>query len=258
MKVLLTGVNGQVGTYVQELASEFPDLTLISLSRKELNLANLDEIEEIILAHRPDVVLNAGAYTAVDKAEEERELAMTINGEAVGVIAKACEKIEASFIQISTDYVFNGEKEGAYLPNDTTDPINYYGETKLRGEQLALKHCSRAVIIRTSWIYSEVGKNFKLTMLNLFQKHETLKVIDDQTGRPTHARDLARYCIKLAQTAPLSNKVIHFAGPEILTWYSFANKILQEAVKPVTKEILAIKTSEYPTLAKRPKNSVLN
>ena len=252
-KVLLTGGNGQLGTYLQRIAPEFSDqINLVALSREKLDLAELGSIYEVIKNYHPDVVINTAAYTAVDQAEKERDLAMLINGDAVGEIAKACNDIGASLIQISTDYVFNGQKNGAYLPDDPTDPINYYGETKLKGEQLALKHCSRAVIVRTSWVYSEVGKNFKLTMLNLFQKLETIKVIDDQTGRPTHACDLARHCLQLAQKAPLESKTTHFASPEIMTWYDFANKLLQEVQKPVTKKIIPIPTSEYPTPAKRP------
>jgi len=193
----------------------------------------------------------------VDKAEEDRELAMTINGDAVGEIAKAAEKIGASLIQVSTDYVFNGEKEGEYLPADSTDPVNYYGETKRKGEELALKHCSKAVVVRTSWVHSNHGKNFETTMRRLMMEHEELRVIDDQTGRPTHALDLARYCLDLAAEAPFASQIIHFAGSEIMTWYGLANKILNSIEAPATKVIHPIPTSEYPTPAKRPRNSVL-
>jgi len=250
-RVLLTGVNGQVGTFVTRLGENFVELDILPCSRQELDLSDLSKIEGYILETAPDVILNASAYTHVDKAEIDRDLAMTINGYA------AAEKLGASLIQISTDYVFNGEKEGEYLPSDSTDPVNYYGETKLHGEQLALEHCSRAVIVRTSWVHSEVGKNFETTMRRLMTEHKELRVINDQQGRPTYARDLAHHCLTLASQAPFSRKITHYAGDEIMTWYELAQNILKTIKEPETKIIHPISTSEYPTPAKRPKNSVL-
>ncbi|MGJ8677462.1 MAG: dTDP-4-dehydrorhamnose reductase [Akkermansiaceae bacterium] len=256
-KILLTGANGQLGTFVQRLSADFPSLDLIPLTRTELDLSQPDTIAAVIRAHQPDVVLNAAAFTAVDAAEEERELAMMINGKAVGEIAKVCEELGASLIQVSTDYVFNGEKEGEYLPTDPTDPVNYYGETKLMGEQLALKHCSRAIIVRTSWLISDHGKNFQTTMHRLFTEREELAVIADQTGRPTQAADLARHCCQLATQTPQTSSITHYAGATVMTWHALAESLLASFENPVTKVVLPIVTSEYPTPAKRPKNSVL-
>ena len=258
IKVLLTGVNGQLGTYVRNLSSEYPEIEIIPCSRKEIDLSDLGSIQEKILAIKPDVILNASAYTAVDKAEGERELAMAINGYAVGEVAKACEQLKASLIQVSTDYVFDGEKEGEYLPDDPTSPVNYYGETKLRGELLALEFCSRATVVRTSWVYSEVGKNFKTTMERLFQSHKELRVVDDQVGRPTHAKDLAKHCLELVMRAPLDRRVTHFAGDETMSWYGLASQLLSNFPDPVTERIIPIESSEYPTPAKRPRNSRLS
>lgn len=257
LKVLLTGVNGQLGTHICELISGYSTAELILRTREEIDLSKINTVKELILADKPDVVINASAYTNVDKAETDRELAMTINGTAVGEIAKACEELGASLIQVSTDYVFDGEKKGSYLPNDPTNPINYYGETKLRGEQLALKYCNRAVIVRSSWVHSTVGKNFETTMRRLFKEKEELRVISDQRGRPTHASLLAKYCLDLAVMHPLKRAIQHCAGPEVMTWYELAMKFLVTEEHPITKVIHPITTSEYPTPAKRPKNSVL-
>lgn len=256
-KVLLTGANGQVGTYVQKLSANHEEIEIISLTRDELDLSDIASILEAVVKYKPDVVINAAAYTAVDRAEEERELAMTINGIAVGEIAKACEIVGASLIQISTDYVFNGQKDSEYYPNDQTDPINYYGETKLVGEELAVKYCSEAVIVRTSWVHSDVGVNFETTMRKLFAEREELNIINDQIGRPTHARDLANHCLELALESHLDTKITHFAGDYVMSWFDLAEKIFSTVDQPLTKVINPISSSEYPTSAKRPKNSVL-
>lgn len=259
-KILLTGANGQLGQYVQKHANQYPELEIIPCTREELDLSDISNIQDIILKICPDVVINAAAYTAVDRAEEERELAMCVNGLAVAEIAKACEKLQASLIHISTDYVFDGEKQGAYLPEDQTNPINHYGETKLKGEQLALEHCSHAQVVRTSWVHSEIGINFETTMKRLFKEREVLKVVDDQIGKPTHASDLAMHCLTsavLTASIPLESAITHYTGNEIMSWCGLAKKLLQSVEDPATKEIIPIPSSEYPTPAKRPKSSVL-
>ena len=257
-KVLLTGANGQLGQYVQKHASQYPELEIIPCTRKELDLSDIESIQDVILKIRPDVVINAAAYTAVDKAEEERELAMCVNGLAVGEIAQACEEIKANLIHISTDYVFDGKKQGGYLPDDQTNPINYYGESKLKGEQLALEHCSSAQVVRTSWVHSEIGANFETTMKRLFKEREVLKVVDDQIGKPTHASDLAMHSLSLATKVTQESAITHFTGNEIMSWCDLAKKLLKSVNNPATKEILPIPSSKYPTPAKRPKSSVLN
>lgn len=258
IKVLLTGANGQLGHFVQKHALDFENIELMAHTRETLNLTELETLEAKIISYAPDVVINGAAYTAVDKAEEDKDLATLINATAVGEIAKACEALGASLIQVSTDYVFDGTKVGAYETTDKTCPINHYGASKLRGEELALEHCSKAIIVRTSWLHSDFGANFETTMKRLFKERETLKVINDQTGKPTHASDLALHCLNLALLHPVSSKITHYSGSEIMTWFDFANKLLSKEVSPVTKEILPIPTTEYPTPAKRPTNSVLN
>lgn len=257
-KVLLTGANGQLGSYIQKLCSEYQGIELIALTRNELNLAQSESIRKVILHYKPDVVINAAAYTAVDKAELERELAMRVNGLSVGELAKTCEELGSSLIQISTDYVFNGEKGEPYLTDDQTDPVNFYGESKLMGEQLATSHCSKAVVVRTSWVHSEIGSNFETTMRRLFREREELNIIDDQVGRPTHARDLARHCLELAKLPAQSSRVTHFAGQEIMTWFGLAKKLFKTEENPVTLVINPIESSQYPTPAKRPRYSVLD
>ena len=256
-RALLTGMNGQLGTFIRKIGMEYPDLEIIPRSREQLNLAELTTIQEKVIEIRPDVIINAAAYTHVDKAETDKELAMLINGDAVGELAKAADAIGATLIQISTDYVFNGRKETAYLPDDATDPINHYGFTKLEGERLAQKYCKNAVVVRTSWVHSNQGKNFETTMRRLMTEHKELRVINDQKGRPTNAADLAKYCLDLVNQSPLSSRVLHFAGPRVMSWYDLALDILESIEYPVTEVIHPIATSDYPTPAKRPMNSVL-
>ena len=259
-RILLTGANGQLGHYIQELAPQLldEDSVLIPCTREQLDLSDPASIHLAIETHQPDVVINAAAYTAVDQAESEPDLARRINGDAVADLVAACSKTGARLIQISTDYIFDGTKTEPYQIHDHPNPINVYGATKLLGEQHVAAYLGKGCIVRTSWVYSEFGKNFANTMRNLFTRLETLRVISDQTARPTHARDLANQCLKLAlQKEPLP-PVIHFAGPDILSWYDLACRLLKEAGSDVvTQNIIPIQSSEYPTAAKRPLFTVL-
>ncbi len=255
-KIVLLGPNGQVGISILRVAPQFNNLQLIPLSRKQIDLTQTDSIFEKILESKADIVINSASYTTVDKAEEEKELAMNVNGHAVKEIAKACETLGASLLQISTDYVFDGEKETEYLPSDHTNPLNTYGRTKLTGEQNALEYCSKTIVLRTSWVHSKDGHNFETTMRRLFQEKDELKIVNDQHGRPTKANDLAIHCLELCEQAPFTTNIKHFAGPEIMSWYELACSLKNDVGASIS--ITPIKSSEYPTQAARPKRSILN
>lgn len=255
--ILLLGANGQLGQSIQQLRQKHPNYNLIAQSREQINLSELSTIAEKITAQKPDYVINAAAYTAVDKAEEEPDLAMRINGDAVKEIALACEALKATLVHISTDYVFDGTKTTPYTTTCPTNPINVYGATKLAGEHNALNHNTKTFVVRTSWVHSPIGKNFETTMRRLFQEHEELKVVSDQIGRPTPAIDLAHYCLNLISKDSTNYGIHHFTGPQIMSWHGLATQLLKSTQKPVTQKILEIPTSAYPTPAKRPKYSVL-
>ena len=204
------------------------------------------------------MVINCAAFTDVDGAESKRAEAMRINGAGVGVLAEACEMIGAALIQISTDYVFDGEASEPYPTGHPVSPVNYYGESKAEGEYLALSLCSRTCVVRTSWLHSEHGKNFANTMRRLFQEKEELRVVNDQIGRPTHARNLAQYCVSLALDPERRYGIHHFAGEDVMTWYDFACRLHKDFKGDLkTQRILPIPSSEFPTPASRPKYSVI-
>ena len=258
-KVLLLGADGQVGTFIDDLAYDMSDIKIIRVTRNEIDLLETDTIFNKICEYEPDVVINAAAYTNVDKAEEFGELnkVMRINATAVLEIAKACDHLSASLIHISTDYVFDGENESEYKVDDTINPLNWYGTTKALGEKYALD-CDNCIVVRTSWVHSNYGVNFETTMRKLFETKEQISVVDDQYGRPTHAKDLALFCLQSASQDIHKSKIVHYAGDNIMTWYDLAKSIHRKMHNPKTKVINRISSEEYPTKAKRPKYSVLD
>ena len=253
-KVLVTGASGQLGYAISILAVGRAGLDCRFLSRTEMDLESDDSIRSATQYHHPDVVINCAAYTAVDKAEKERDLAMRINGEAVGVIAKACEELGAMLIHISTDYVFDGTRDSPYPVDFPPCPVNWYGETKLRGETEAAQ-CSRHLIVRAGWLYGDHGRNFAMTMQRLFQEKEEIRVVDDQIGRPTEASLVAAYCLDAAEQG--GSGIVHVGGKEIMSWYEFARRLHAGAGETVTKRIIPVSSTEYPAPAERPKYSVL-
>jgi dTDP-4-dehydrorhamnose reductase len=260
MKILLTGANGQLGHYIKLVSPEYLDSTssLITFGRGALDLRDKASIRRAVLDSQPDVVINAGAYTAVDRAESEPDLARRVNGDAVADLVDSCHEVGARLIQISTDYVFDGIKHEPYLTTDKPNPINTYGATKLLGEQIMANRPGAGCIVRTSWIYSEYGNNFANTMRRLFKERQMIKVVNDQIGRPTHAADLANFCLKLAMNKGVWAPTIHYAGSEIMSWHTFACRLLDESNDDVcTKHIEPILTCEYPTSARRPLRTVL-
>jgi dTDP-4-dehydrorhamnose reductase len=206
--------------------------------------------------YKPAFFVSCGAYTAVDKAENEREFAEKINAHAVGIIAEQCKQTGATLIQISTDYVFDGNAQHPYTTDAPTNPVNFYGQTKLDGEKLALARNDRTIIIRTAWLYSSSGNNFVKTMLRLMNEKSEISVVNDQLGTPTYARDLAIAICKIITSEKQTYGVYHFTNAGIISWFDFAVEIKRLAKLNCT--IHAIPTSAFPTPAKRPRYSVLD
>ncbi len=263
-KLLLIGSKGQVGQELMQILTNLGDL--ISVDRTTLDLTNSAMISSIIEQNKPDIIVNSAAYTAVDKAESEPELAQQINAIAPKLIAEECTKIGAKLIHISTDYVFDGTKNTPYLETDLTNPMSVYGKSKLEGEENIKQTGCNYIILRTAWVYGVFGKgNFVKTMLRLGKEREQLKVVMDQVGTPTHAQDIAQTIANLINQISHENQVqktYHFTNLGVCSWYDFAVTIFEEAKKrgyPLTvKEVIPITTPEYPTPAKRPAYSVLS
>ncbi|XZF62781.1 MAG: dTDP-4-dehydrorhamnose reductase [Gloeotrichia echinulata DVL01] len=270
MKILLTGVTGQLGWELQRTLMTIGEVIPVGRNESlQLDLAQIDTIRQIIREVKPDLIVNPAAYTAVDKAESEPELAMAINGIAPGVIASEAKKVGAAVIHYSTDYVFDGNQQTAYTEQDQPDPQNIYGKTKLAGEQAIASVGVPHLILRTSWVYGSRGKNFLLTMLRLAQEREEIRVVDDQIGAPTWSRMIAEVTAQILSQAPdhvsdfLTSKggLYHLTASGQTSWYGFAKTIFALDVKQNERKLqrlIAITTKEYPTPASRPAYSLLN
>jgi dTDP-4-dehydrorhamnose reductase len=260
MKVLITGGKGQLGRALQAAAARFPQLSLLMTDVEELNITNRNEVAEFMELHRPAFIINAAAYTAVDKAEDERPLAELVNAVAVGNLVAAALPVNAYLLHVSTDYVFDGKKTTPYVETDPVNPLSVYGETKLEGEQAALSY-KRGMVVRTAWLYSAAGANFLTTMLRLGAERKELKVVNDQFGSPTHAADLAEALLQIvAQVAEAPRRfthgVFHYTNAGACSWYDFARLIMEKSQSAC--RVLPCTTAEYPTKAHRPQYSVLN
>lgn len=259
MKVLLTGANGQLGRCFQDIVPN--EWQLIATDHDLLDITNTEHVESFVKHYQPDVIVNAAAYTAVDKAESEAVIARSINAQGPYNLAIAANKNNVRFYHISTDYVFDGEKTKPYLTTDQTNPLGVYGKTKLQGEQLCLKVNPNVTIIRTAWVFSQYGNNFVKTMLRLAKERSELKIVNDQIGCPTYAGDLAYFIIQLIKQ---NNKpgIYHYCGDEVMSWFDFAQLIISKAYElnmiPKLPKLSAISSHEYPTLVKRPAYSVLD
>lgn len=259
--ILVTGASGQLGTAIQSLSSNYPQFAFVFLSKQDLSIDSETEVQAYFRKHQPSFCINCAAYTAVDKAETEREQAMRINGEAPGILAAACASAGAKLIHISTDYVFDGTGSIPYKEEDSTNPVNYYGATKLEGEKRCMQFNKECIIIRTSWVYAEYGNNFVRTMIRLMKERPTLNVVNDQWGSPTYAVDLAAAILSIiAGSTGGSGKwlpgIYHFSNDGNINWYDFA-----VAIKKITGSacmVNPIPASMYPTPAKRPAYSVMN
>ena len=260
-KVLLIGAKGQVG---QELQVTLPSLgEVISIGREELDLTNSEKIGQLIREIHPDYLVNAAAYTAVDKAETEPDLAYSINATAPKIMAESAEKIQAKFLHISTDYVFDGRKNTPYLETDLTNPLGVYGQSKLRGEEEIKTVNSQAIILRTAWVYGSYGKsNFVKTMLRLGKEREELKVVVDQVGSPTWAKDIAAAITQLLINADNPPGIYNFTNSGVASWFDLTKAIFEEAkisgIPLKIQRVIPITTAEYPTPAVRPAYSVLS
>lgn len=259
--ILVSGGYGQLGFELARLAENIPQFTFVFTDRDTLDITSAAKVEEAFEQHKPAFFINCAAYTAVDKAETEKEIAAKINAEAVGIIANCCQQFNTQLIHISTDYVFNGKGTSPYLPDAATEPVNYYGETKWQGEQEALQKCANTIIIRTSWVYSEHGNNFVKTMLRLMAQRPELSVVEDQVGCPTYARDLAAAILHVVSVLHSGEKTLqsglyHYSNSGVISWFDFAVAIRDIAALPC--EVKAIPSSAYPTPAARPSYSVMD
>ena len=262
VNALITGSNGQLGLCMQSVCKEDERLKLHLTTLNDLDITSNEQIEAAIFAYQPDYILNFAAYTAVDKAEEDKDLAHIVNEKGPELLAKVASKKNIKLIHISTDYVFSGNTSSPYVETDKVSPINTYGKSKLLGEKAALKEAPGSLVIRTSWLYSEYEANFFKSMLRLSTEREELKIVSDQIGSPTYAVSLAEAVKEIVlRESSVGNKkkfqgVYHFSNEGVCSWYDFARAIVNRAnSKCIVKPIY---TKDYPTLAERPKVSLLN
>lgn len=255
-KILITGKNGQLGAELQDLESQFPQYEMVFLNRDQMDLSQPEKIQKILDSVQPSIIINAGAYTAVDKAEIEAELTNKINHLAVKEIGVWAADHQAKVIHISTDYVFDGRSQIPLKEDDNAAPINVYGFTKLKGE-LALQQSGAAfVVVRTAWVYSTYGSNFVKTMLRLMNEREEISVVNDQIGAPTYARDLAEVIMQIIQSDSYVSGVYHYTNKGKISWYDFAVAI--KNIKGFSTKINAVSSEAFQTVAKRPKFSLLD
>lgn len=257
MKIMITGINGQVG---HALMQELAEYDLIGLTRKDCDLSKLDQIKRTLDHHKPDLIINSAAYTQVDKAEEEKDLAFMINRDAPKKMAEKAHEYDIPFIHFSTDFVFDGVKDTAYNENDPTNPLGVYGLSKLAGEQAIQDVGGQYYILRTSWIYSKVGQNFFLTIKSLSQKQKELRVVSDQIGVPTSSYFIANQIKKMIIQLRPNNIGIYNLVPEgKCSWYEFAKEIIIKTNPAFDiNNVIPIHSDQYAAKAKRPKNSVLD
>lgn len=256
MVVLVLGAGGQLGQSLQFIANDYPEIQFHFFSRLDLDITNELGLKSIFNSLRPNFCVNASAYTAVDKSESEQDQAYLINVEGVKNIAQICQDFDTTLIHVSTDFVFDGSKNSPYTEDDATNPQGVYGKTKREGELEIIRILKKHFIIRTSWLYSQFNTNFMKTMLRLAQDRDTISVVNDQIGTPTHAVDLANVIIKVILSSSTNYGIYHFSNEGKASWYDFAKKIFE--VNKVKINLKPISTSEFPTPAKRPKYSVLD
>lgn len=253
MKVLVTGSNGQLGyDVVKELQKQ--NIECCGATRQDFDIVDFEATENFIKNYMPDAVIHCAAYTAVDKAEDEQGLCYLVNASATENIAEICKKINAKMLYISTDYVFDGTKDGFYEVDDKPNPINVYGKTKLLGEQAVQKTLDKYFIVRISWVFGEHGNNFVKTMLRLGKERKEINVVADQYGSPTYTADLAPLLIEMIQTEKYG--VYHATNKGVCTWAEFAEEIFK--IAGIDVKVNHITIAEYPTRAKRPLNSRLS
>ena len=257
--ILVTGANGQLGSEIRQLAAKYPSYSFLFATKDHLPIENTDALKTFFDKTHVDFCINCAAYTAVDKAENEREKAFLINSDAAGVLASICTDHQVKLIHISTDYVYDGSSKQPLKEDDAVAPLNVYGWSKLKGEEQVLNRCPSSLIIRTSWVYSAYGSNFVKTMLRLFRERESVNVVNDQYGCPTYAADLADVIMKFIEKMDDEAGyygIVNYCNSRIATWFDVASAI-KNYVKSSCK-IIPVSTSEYPVSARRPMYSVLN
>lgn len=266
MKILVTGANGQVGYCLKQLLAE-ANWNYIALTRSDLDISDANAVRDVVARERPDIIINAAAYTAVDKAEQEQALAYAINRDGPANLARAAKTIDAAIFHISTDYVFAGNASGTYREDDATAPQGVYGQSKLDGEHAVIANNDKHIILRTAWVFGEHGNNFVKTMVRLGRTKDKLGIVADQEGGPTYAGDIAKALLDIAKHyksgAQTPWGIYHYAGLPHMSWFGFAQQIFNEVErasiyeKPIP-QLNAITTADYPTPAKRPANSKLD
>ena len=255
--VLVTGSNGQLASCIKDLAKQYEGLNFIYTDYQELDICDLNQVNTFFKSNKKiDYCINCAAYTAVDKAETEVDKAFEINANGAKNLAIACREFDAILIQISTDFVFDGEKKEPYTETDVAKPISVYGASKLKGEVEIQKINKKYFIIRTSWLYSEHGTNFMKTMLKLAETRDEISVVSDQIGTPTYAGDLAEVILKILTSKSDNFGVYHYSNEGVASWYEFAKAIFEAS--NIEIKLNPIKTSAYPTPAKRPVYSVMD
>ncbi|MCA0931586.1 dTDP-4-dehydrorhamnose reductase [Lutimonas saemankumensis] len=255
MNILVTGSNGQLGSELRRMVSHYTDFSFSFVDIDELDITDPNDVDHFFDDNDFDYCINCAAFTAVDKSEKEEETALNVNTNGVINIAKACKRHSIVLIHISTDFVFDGKIHSPYLENDRPNPLNVYGDTKLKGEQGIKEILQEYFIIRTSWLYSSFGNNFVKTMLRLGSERESISVVDDQIGTPTYAKDLAEIIMIILNKGFDKYGIYHFSNEGIGSWYDFAQSVFEYSNTKI--ELNPISTEEYPLPAVRPKYSVL-
>ena len=257
MNILVTGANGQVGSELQTLAAQYPSFSFVFVDREQLDITNFDAVQAFFEQQAFDYCINCAAYTAVDKAESDTEMAKLVNHIGAENLAKACAQKQARMIHFSTDYVYHNQQNTPFKEDDTTSPQGVYAQTKLDGDLAALAANSETIVVRTSWVYSSFGHNFVKTMLRLGADRDKLTIIFDQIGSPTYARDLAKAMLDIIQQQPATfSGIYHYSNEGVCSWFDFARAIFD--LKNINCSTSPIETKDYPTPAQRPPFSLLN
>lgn len=255
-KVLVTGAGGQLGKSLQRISEAYEDMEFLWTDVDQMDITNRQDVLSVFRDFDPDFCINCAAYTQVDLAEQEPEKARLINVDAVGHLIQACNEKHCALFHISTDFVFDGKSDAPYTESSKPNPLSIYGQTKLEGEEKVIIEAKQFVVIRTSWVFSEFGKNFFKTMLQLSETHSELQVVNDQTGCPTYAGDLARQLLQIILSGKVENEIYHFSNQGVTTWYDFAKAIF--TLKGRKIEVIPIASADFGAAAERPAYSVLD
>jgi dTDP-4-dehydrorhamnose reductase len=266
MRILITGCCGQVGSCLTEQLANYESFKVFALNRENLDISNQYAVNTAVYKFQPSIIINAAAYTAVDKAEEEIDLSYAINCDGPKYLALAAQSVGAAILHISTDYVFEGNKVGEYLETDTTNPLSVYGKSKLAGEIAVAESCEKHIILRTSWVFGKNGNNFVKTMLRLGAIRDEISIVADQYGGPTYSDDIANVLIQIAKSITYDENVefgvYHYSGLPYVSWFNFAEAIfdvaIEQGILAKKPNLTSISSKNYITPASRPNNSRLN